>query len=76
MPKQISPCDRQGSLLNKTRQLLNNDPRSLFEIAVETGVPFDWLRKFAGNRVSGANVNRVQFLYEKLTGKKLFVSGK
>jgi len=56
--------------------MLNNDPRTLFEIAVDTGVPFDWLRKFAGNRATGANVNRVQFLYEKLSGKKLLVSVK
>jgi hypothetical protein len=69
MPNQL--YDEAGTLLQKTRAILARDQRSLLELANETGLPFYWLRKFAGGKIKNPSVNRIQYLYEKLTRKKL-----
>lgn len=67
--RQNEPCDEDGTLIKATRELLRG--RGLYQVHKETGVPYFWLRSFAqGSRV-GPSVNRVQYLYEKLTGKAL-----
>lgn len=63
-------CDRPGSLMSETLKLVNKEPRGLLAVTQRTGIPFYWLRKFAANRIPNPSVNRVQFLYEKLSGKK------
>ena len=64
-------CDKQGSLLVKTRYLLERDKRGLLDIHKETDIPFYWLKKFSSGGFDNPSVNRVQFLYEFLTGAKL-----
>ena len=64
-------CDEPGSLLEKTRDLLKQDPRGLLDIYNETGIPFYWLKKFASGGFGNPSVNRVQFLYEFLTQDEL-----
>jgi hypothetical protein len=65
-------CDAQQSLAQRTRELLRKDARSTAEQAADFGVPYHWLKHFknAGGE-EGANVNRVQHVYEQITGKKL-----
>ena len=73
MPKDpIPPYDEPTALVVKTRELLEQDNRSLPEIYKATGIPFYWLKSFRDNRYAkNPSVNRVVFLYEFLTGRKL-----
>lgn len=64
-------CDAPGSLVTRTLILLQNDERSLPAISRQSGIPFYWLRSFKENRVPSPNVNRVQRLYEFLSGYSL-----
>ena len=66
-------CDASQSLLEKTRALLLADDRSLWVIAHDFDIPFHWLRKFATNDIPNPGVNRVQYLFERLTGEELKV---
>ena len=43
--KELKDCDANGTLLNKTRELLQNDQRTLLEIHSLSGIPFYWLQK-------------------------------
>lgn len=65
------PCDKPGTLIQATRKLLLNDPRSQYDLAKDMGVPFYWLRAFAADEIRAPSVNRVQYLYEKLNGTKI-----
>lgn len=64
-------CDRLGSLMTETLRLINKEPRGLLAVTQRTGVPFYWLRKFAAGKIPNPSVNRVQYLFEKLSGKKV-----
>lgn len=65
------PYDQEGSLLSKTRALIKDRKLSLPEIYKETGIPFYWLKKFVSGEIRNPSVNRVQYLYEKLTESDL-----
>lgn len=62
-----------STLLERTQELLKEETktRSLIEIHKETGLPFYWLRKVANGETRDPSVNRIQTLYEHLSGKKL-----
>lgn len=60
-----------GSLMTKTLDLLKERSQTLPVIAVETGINFYWLRKFIGGEIRDPGVNRIQALYEYLSGTKL-----
>lgn len=68
-PHKIS--EKEGTLLIKTRELVKNDTRSLPDLATESGIPFYWLQKL--NTFKSPSVNRIQYLYEFLSNKKLSV---
>ncbi len=72
-----SNFDNQQSLLEKTRELLNtrldNEDEALIAICYETGFAYHWVRKLGLGQFKNPSVNRVQFLYEYLTGTKLIV---
>lgn len=61
------------SLLKRTWELLQADPRSLQDISRETGISLYWLQKFKSSPPDRPNVVDVQNLYEYLTGRKLEV---
>lgn len=63
------------TLLEKTRQLLANRPRNmtLQDIEAATGISESWLRVFSRGKISDPSVNKVQVLFEHLTGSKLKV---
>jgi hypothetical protein len=62
-----------STLLERTRELLKEEAKSrtLMEIHKETELPFYWLRKVASGETKDPSVNRIQTLYEHLSGKKL-----
>lgn len=62
-----------GSLHQRTRELLKTSEKSLPVIYRESGISFFWLRKFSSGELKNPSVNKVQQLYEFLTGKKLTV---
>jgi len=61
--------DQPGSLMAATLKLLQE--RDLFEVFAETRIPYYWLKTFAGGMYRNPGVNRVQFLYEHLSGTKI-----
>lgn len=63
------------SLLVETRRLLKERRHTLEEIHHATRLPFHWLEKMLYNGVKDPSVNRVQKLYEFLTGSPLLTPG-
>lgn len=45
--------------------------RNLSELCADTRVPYTWLQKFRNGDYRNPSVNRVQYLFEFLSGKKL-----
>lgn len=60
-----------GSLLEQTLMLMKHRKMTLPELAIASNLPFYWLRKFASNEIKDPSVNKVQTLYEYLSGKKI-----
>ena len=58
-------------LMTVTRDLLHNDVRTQQEIHKGTGIPFHWIQQFSFGKFKNPSVNRVQSLYEFLSGKSL-----
>lgn len=67
------------TLMEKTRRLLRESPKSLPDIHAELrmagidDIGYFWLRKFSGGAFENPSVNKVQKLYEFLTGSTLTV---
>lgn len=73
MPRSNGKHEESGTLLRRTYELLDAAEITLPELYAQTGVPFYWLRKFRNREVKYPSVNRVQRLYEHLSGRKLKV---
>jgi hypothetical protein len=71
-PKYDAIC----SLLDRTLRLLKADRRTLEDLHEQTRIPLAWLRKFHSGEIKVPNINRVHYLYEFLTRKKLFHASK
>lgn len=67
------PKPEPGTLMSRTITLLRERNETLPHITEKTGIPFYWLRKFAGGEIDDPGVNRIQKLYEYLAGRKLEV---
>lgn len=65
--------EQPGSLILATRKLLDKDRRKMLDIHKQSGLPYFWLVQFKANRSLSPSVDRVQYLYEFLSGKKLAV---
>ena len=61
----------EGSLVVRTRELLQRDGRTYLEIYSETGFTPSWLSLFAQGKIANPSAHRVQSLYEFLSNKKL-----
>jgi hypothetical protein len=61
------------SLLDKTRQLLKESNSSYNTIFLATGLKPHWLTFVATGKLKDPSVNKIQKLYEHLTGQKLAV---
>lgn len=64
-----SKFDNPASLMLNTRRLLND--RDLLQVHRETLIPYHWLLKFHKGTFNNPSVNRVQYLYEQLSGLKI-----
>lgn len=64
--------DAPGTLMHETLRLVKTSGKSLPQLYRDTGIPFYWLKKFSSGEFQNPSVNRVQFLYETLSGRKLF----
>lgn len=62
-----------GTLYARTLELLKNSDKPLPLIYKETDLPFYWLRKLSQGEIKDPSVNRVQKLYEYLSGSTLEV---
>lgn len=67
----IMNVDEPGTLLKQTMKLLKKDDRAVRQIVSDTGLPYPWIQSMRFGEPKGANVNRIQVLYEYLTGEKL-----
>ena len=70
MAKEALQCDMPGTLFNVVRELVKAEP-SLRELAEDVDIPYFWLIKFAKGEMNNPSVNRIQSLYEHLTGHNL-----
>lgn len=61
------------SLMAKTQALLKASKISYPQIFLDTSIEITWLSRFANGGTPNPSVNRVQKLYEYLTGKRLQV---
>jgi len=59
--------------MQTTRRLVKQDPRTYLQLYEETGISPYWIERFANGAFKNPSVNRVQRLYEALTGKPLGV---
>ena len=66
MSKKNDVFDQPGTLMVKTIDLLKD--RDLFEVYSETKISPYWLRKFVTGEFKNPSVNRVQYLYQHLSG--------
>ena len=66
------PYDKPNTLMLKLIEAIEEDKRTYLELYRDTGVPFYWIRNLANGKFINPSVNRCQYLYERMTGKKLF----
>ena len=62
-----------STLYEQTLELLVASELTIQDIATQSGLPYDWLVSIRYDRVKNPSVNRVQILYEFLSGKPLTV---
>lgn len=67
--------DQPGSLLQRTVSLLQLSQKSAFELYRETGLHPHWITGVQSGKFKNPSVNRVQFLFEHLSGTKLVSEG-
>ena len=63
--------DEAGTLLARTRELLLASTESHITLAQRARVPYFWLKSMVRGDAADPGVNRVQRLYEALSGKTL-----
>ena len=68
--------DKVGDLMSTTHGLLKESGLKPQDVFAQCGLPFYWVKKFGRGEFENPSVNRVQFLYEFLTGTKLIPENK
>lgn len=63
--------DEPGKLHYEIMRLVNADKRPLVILAGELCIPAVWLKRFSIGEVKNPGVNRMEYIYEKLSGKSL-----
>lgn len=61
--------DHPGSLMTATIVLMKDC--NLSDLCADTRIPYTWLQKFRNHEFKNPSVNRVQYLYELLAGRKI-----
>lgn len=59
------------NLMETTRRLIRQDGRTYLQLYEATGISPYWIERFTNGAFKNPSVNRVQQLYEALTGKPL-----
>jgi len=67
----IHDFDKEQSLMQASRKLLGDHELDFVGVTLATGIPYHWLSKFSAGEFKNPSVNRVQCLYEFLTGTKI-----
>lgn len=62
-----------NTLFSRTLELLRETDTPLLVIYKETDLPYYWLQKLKDGKISDPSVNRMQHLYEYLSGRSLKV---
>ena len=65
------PADNTGTLLTHTLSLLRQRKCSIEKLSHQLDMPVSWLNMLERGEMKAPGVNRIQYLYEKLSGKKL-----
>lgn len=73
MPVTKVKDDTEGALLTYTRNRLIACEQSYLQIYRETGLTPNWLSLLAQGKIAEPSVNKIQKLYEYLTGRPLEV---
>ncbi len=63
--------DKPGAFLATVRKLINENERPYVLLAGDLKVPAIWLKKVADGDIENPGLNRIEYVYEQLTGKKL-----
>ncbi len=63
--------DEPGAFLKTIRKLLDEDPRDYVFLASDIRVPAVWLMKIMNGEIKNPGLNRMEYVYGQLTGKKL-----
>lgn len=61
------------SLLKRTRALIAESGKTHMQICIATGLQVNWISGISSGRIRDPSVNRIQKLYEYLTGNKLAI---
>lgn len=61
------------SLYEETRKLVLHCPMPLLRLSKQLAIPYQWLIKFRNGGIPDPSVNRIQLIYETLTGSELEV---
>lgn len=73
MTQQVNP-DREGTLMAETKRLIKvRGDITLLQIYDDLAIPPGWVQKFTAGSFKNPSVNRVQALYEYLSGKPLAI---
>lgn len=67
----MKPCDKPNTLLAATIDMIRKDKRTRLDQALELTVPYHWLSQLMAGNIKSPSVNRIQHIYEQLSGKKL-----
>ena len=67
----LEAYDRPQSLMTKTKELMDAHSLTIVELHVASNISYYWLMKFSAGKFKNPSVNRVQYLYEFLTGTQL-----
>lgn len=65
------PLSPEGTLLVHTRRALQSTTATYLDIYKDTGLDPNWLSLMSRGKLRNPSVNKVQKLYEHLTGKPL-----
>ncbi len=66
--------DKESPILTAVMEIISKKrDKELMQMWRDTGIPYFWLRKLYKGDIKNPGVNRVHYLYEHLTGKKLEV---
>jgi len=63
--------DKPGPFLGMVRQMLIDDDRHYVILAGDLKVPAIWLKKIMEGEITNPGLNRMEYVFEQLTGKTL-----